>query len=124
MIKDYLSNPETYDRLEEHLITTFKNSLAHEAMQSEKFITPHYIDVCVDGTRLRDANPIFSVRNTDTGNILRIVISQTAKGYSVIHNDIEGFDELCLITQLRNLSRAIKETLKWAKSQSKLSNNQ
>lgn len=119
MIKDYLSNPETYDRLEEYLITTFKNSLANEAMQSEKFITPHYIDICVDGTRLRDANPIFSVRNTDTGNILRIVISQTAKGYSVIHNDIEGFDELCLIIQLRNLSRAIKQTLKWAKSQSK-----
>ncbi|MBV4539431.1 hypothetical protein [Pseudomonas urmiensis] len=119
MFKDYLSNPETYDRLEEHLINTFKNSLAKEAIQSEKFLTPHYIDICVDGTRLRDANPIFSVRNTDTGNILRIVISEGVKGYSAIHNDIEGFDELCLVIQLRNLGRAIKETIKWAKSQSK-----
>jgi hypothetical protein len=119
MMKDYLSNPEAYDRLEEQVISTFKRSLVKERMQSEKFITPYYRDVCVDGTRIRDANPIFSVRNTDTGNILRIVISEGVKGYSVIHNDIEGFDELCLIIQLRNLSRAIKETLKWAKSQSK-----
>lgn len=82
-----------------------------------QFKTPYYNTTCVNGTRLMDVNPIFSAQCEKTKNILRVAIHNGVPGLSEIHNDIDGKNELCLITNLDNIEAARTKISKWVKQQ-------
>lgn len=64
-----------------------------------------------------EANPIFSVRNTSTQNILRVVIHEAVKSYSTTHNKRDEAKELCLIIKISDLDRATNDINKWIDEQ-------
>lgn len=64
-----------------------------------------------------EANPIFSVRNTSTQNILRVVIHEAVNSYSTTHNKRDEAKELCLIIKISDLDRATNDINKWIDEQ-------
>jgi HD-GYP domain-containing protein (c-di-GMP phosphodiesterase class II) len=117
MFKDYLSNPDTYQKLESFFTSALNEHLYSKRINPAKYRTPYYNTTCVDGTRLMEANPIFSVRNTSTQNILRVVIHEAVKSYSTTHNKRDEAKELCLIIKISDLDRATNDINKWIDEQ-------
>ncbi|MET3678897.1 hypothetical protein ABIB24_000005 [Pseudomonas sp. UYEF17] len=117
MFKDYLSNPDAYQKLELFFTSALNEHLCSKKINPAKYRTPYYNTTCVDGTRLMEANPIFSVRNTSTQNILRVVIHEAVKSYSITHNKRDGAKELCLIIKISDLVHATNDINKWIDEQ-------
>lgn len=121
MFDDYLRNLDTYNDLENYFALWFSN-LITSLDKPSRFKTPHYNTSCVDGTRIMDANPIFSTRNEDTNNILRVVIHDGAPSLSEIHNDIDDYQELCIVTNIKSVEAAREKIYEWVRLQIRLSN--
>ncbi|MFK0314453.1 hypothetical protein ACIQUF_24890 [Pseudomonas sp. NPDC090233] len=121
MFSDYLVSYDAYIELENHFESSLRDFCKSNHLDVKEFVMPYYNNTCVDGTRLMDANPIFSTRHQQTGNILRVVICDEVRGYSSVHKDVDGFDELCLFIKLKSLSRALKDINSWAKAQASVS---
>ncbi|WP_313252084.1 hypothetical protein [Stenotrophomonas indicatrix] len=120
MFDDYLTNPITYDRLEQRFLDHFDAGISAARLRPEDFRSPHYNVFFVDGTKDREANPIFSAKHLPSGNIVRIVIFESHPEYTEVHNrvgDNDDKDELCLFMALPDMQRAMDMTVAWAKQQ-------
>ncbi|MFE3971970.1 hypothetical protein [Stenotrophomonas sp. YIM B13575] len=120
MFDDYLANPITYDRLEQYFLDHFDAGIRAAGLSREDFRRPHYNTFFVDGTKFRDANPIFSAKHLPSGNIVRIVIFDSSPEYSEVHKrvrDNDEKDELCLFITLPGMQRAMGTALAWAQQQ-------
>ncbi|MFK5668752.1 hypothetical protein ACI2OW_22995 [Pseudomonas shirazica] len=113
MYTDYLTNPESYKQLEEYFFEIFNNELQKRRSIAKDFTVPHYSAHFADGTPFMDANPIFSAKNTRTGNILRVVITEDVSEYAINHNSIDDFEELCLIMKISDISLTQQDISSW-----------
>jgi len=59
MFDDYLTNPIAYDRLEQRFLDHFDADIYAAGLRPEDFRSPHYNVSFVDGTKDREANPVF-----------------------------------------------------------------
>ncbi|MGH8097091.1 MULTISPECIES: hypothetical protein [Stenotrophomonas] len=74
----------------------------------------------VDGTKDREANPVFSAKHLPSGNLVRIVIFESHPEYTEVHNrvgDNDDQDGLCLLMALPDMQCAMDMTVAWAKQQ-------
>lgn len=120
MFDDYLANPIAYVRLEQYFLGHFDAGIHAAGLSSEDFRRPHYNTFFVDGTKCRDANPIFSAKHLPSGNIVRVVIFESDVEYTEVHNrvgDDNAKDELCVFITLSGMQRAMDTTIAWAKQQ-------
>ncbi|MBM9914789.1 MULTISPECIES: hypothetical protein [Stenotrophomonas] len=120
MFDGYLTNPITYDRLEQHFLDHFTAGIQATKLRAEDFRNPHYNVFFEDGTKDREANPIFSAKHLPSGNIVRIVIFDSSPEYSEVHKrvgDNDEKDELCLFITLPGMQRAMGTALAWAQQQ-------
>jgi len=120
MFETYLSDPQIYDRLEQHFLDTFATGIQAAGLRVGDFRSPHYNTFFVNGTKDRDANPIFSAKHLPSGNIVRIVIFDSSPEYSEVHKrvgDNDEKDELCLFITLPGMQRAMGTALAWARQQ-------
>ncbi|MGG6357301.1 hypothetical protein DBR33_10095 [Stenotrophomonas sp. HMWF022] len=120
MFDDYLANPIIYDRLEQCFLDHFDAGIHAAGLSREDFRRPHYNTFFVDGTKFRDANPIFSAKHLPSGNIVRVVICESDAEYTELHNWVGDNDaqvELCLFIALADMQRAMETTVVWAKQQ-------
>ncbi|PII19441.1 hypothetical protein CR919_12380 [Stenotrophomonas sp. LMG 10879] len=120
MFETYLSDPQIYDRLEQHFLDTFATGIQAAGLRVGDFRSPHYNTFFVDGTKDRDANPIFSAKHLPSGHIVRIVIFDSSPEYSEVHKrvgDNDEKDELCLFITLPGMQRAMGTALAWAQQQ-------
>ncbi len=120
MFDDYLANPIAYDRLEQYFLGHFDAGIHAAGLSSEDFRRPHYNTFFVDGTKCRDANPIFSAKHLPSGNIVRVVIFESDAEYTEVHNRVGDNDaqvELCLFIALPEMQRTMKTAVVWAKQQ-------
>lgn len=123
MFESYLSDPQIYDRLEQHFLDTFASGIRAAGLHAGDFRSPHYNTFFVDGTKDRDANPIFSAKHLPSGNIVRVVIFESHPEYTEVHNrvgDNDDRDELCLFITLLDLPRAMHTTVAWAQQQASI----
>ncbi len=123
MFDTYLSDPQVYDRLEQHIHDHFMTGINAASLRIEDFRSPHYNTFFVDGTKDRDANPIFSAKHLPSGNIVRIVILDSPPEYSEVRKrigDNEEKDELCLFITLLGVQRAMSTTVAWAQQQASI----
>ena len=120
MFDDYLISAKVYDQLEKYFIEVFEGEVKKNKINKAVFSYPHYNNYCVDGTRLMDADPMFSARAKTTGNILRVSIYENICDYSVIHNttgENDELDELLLAMKVEHIERARKDISDWVKRQ-------
>jgi len=120
MFDGYLTNPITYDRLEQHFLDHFTAGIQATKLRAEDFRNPHYNVFFEDGTKDREANPIFSAMHLPSGNIVRVVIFESDAEYTEVHNRVGDNDaqvELCLFIALPEMQRAMKTAVVWAKQQ-------
>ncbi|MBK0026888.1 hypothetical protein IAE57_12005 [Stenotrophomonas sp. S48] len=113
----HLSDPQVYDRLEQHVLDHFMAGIGAARLRAEDFRSPHYNVFFADGTKDREANPIFSAKHLPSGNIIRIVIFESHPVYTEVHNrvgDDNANDELCVFITLSGLERAMDRTVAWA----------
>lgn len=120
MYADYLTSPESYKKLEEYFLNIFNSELQKQRSIAADYTAPHYSAHFADGTPFMDANPIFSAKNTTTGNILRIVITEDVSEYAINHNSIEDFEELCLVMKISEISLAQQDISSWIAQQNRL----
>jgi len=123
MFETYLSDPQIYDRLEQHFLDTFASGVRAAGLHAGDFRSPHYNTFFVDGTKDRDANPIFSAKHLPSGNIVRVVIFESHPEYTEVHNrvgDNDDRDELCLFITLTDMHRAMDTTVAWAHQQASI----
>lgn len=119
----YLSDPQVYDHLEQHFLGAFTTGLQAANLRAEHFRSPYYKVFFVDGTKDRDANPIFSAKHLPSGNIVRVVIFESHPEYTEVHNrvgDNDDRDELCLFITLLDMERAMDTTVAWAQQQASI----
>ncbi len=119
----YLSDPQIYDRLEQHFLDHFIAGIQAAGLHVEDFPSPHYNVFFVDGSKDRDANPIFSAKHLLSGNIVRVVIFESHPEYTEVHNrvgDNDDRDELCLFITLLDMERAMDTTVAWAQQQASI----
>lgn len=120
VFETYLSDPQVYDRLEQHFLDAFTAGIQAADLRAEDFRSPHYNVFFVDGTKDREANPIFSAKHLPSGNIVRIVIFESPTEYAEVHKrvgDNDDKDELCLFITLSGMQRAMETTVAWATRQ-------
>ncbi|WP_156109548.1 hypothetical protein [Pseudomonas cremoricolorata] len=86
-------------------------------IKPDEFVSPYYNAKYANGAKIREANPIFSVRNKRTGNAFRIVIYNQVRGYAKHYKEIEGGNEVCLVIKIKHLKRARKDLMRWASLQ-------
>ncbi|TIK65426.1 hypothetical protein E4416_13895 [Stenotrophomonas maltophilia] len=123
MFDTYLSDPQVYDRLEQHFQDHFTAGIHAARLHIEDFRSPHYNTFFLDGTKDRDANPIFSAKHLPSGNIVRVVIFESHPEYTEVHNrvgDNDDRDELCLFITLLDMHRAMDTTVAWAQQQASI----
>lgn len=123
MFDTYLSDPQVYDRLEQHFLDTFASGIRAAGLHAGDFRSPHYNTFFADGTKDRDANPIFSAKHLPSGNIVRIVIFDSSPEYSEVHKrvgDNDEQDELCLFITLPGMLRAMGTAVAWAQQQASI----
>lgn len=117
MHTDFLESPEKYKLLEEFFLNIFIDEIEKQKSTRAKYTTPHYSAHFADGTPFMDGNPIFSAKNTETGNILRIVITEDVSEYARNHNTIDESEELCLIMKISEISLARQDISLWIAQQ-------
>ncbi|MCE7764308.1 hypothetical protein GQL56_16790 [Pseudomonas putida] len=117
MHTDFLDLPEKYKLLEDYFIQIFNQEIEEQKSTPAEFITPHYSGHFADGTPFMDGNPIFSAKNTTTGNILRIVISDDVSKYAKNHNTVDDFEELCLVMKISEISLVRPDISSWIAQQ-------
>jgi len=120
MFDGYLTNPITYDRLEQHFLDHFTAGIQATKLRAEDFRNPHYNVFFEDGTKDREANPIFSAMHLPSGNIVRVVICGSHPEYTELRKRVGDNDaqvELCLFIALPEMQRAMKTAVVWAKQQ-------
>ena len=119
-VRNLPARSAVHDRLEQHFLDAFTAGIRAANLRAEDFRSPHYNVFFVDGTKDREANPIFSAKHLISGNIVRIVIFESPPDYTEVHNrvgDDNAKDELCVITTLSGMQRAMDSTVAWAKQQ-------
>lgn len=123
MFGAYLSDPQIYDRLEQHFLDSFASGIQAAGLRVGDFRSPHYNTFFADGTKDRDANPIFSAKHLPSGNIVRIVIFDSTPEYSEVHKrvgDNDDKNELCLFITLPGMRRAMSTVVAWAQQQASI----
>ncbi|KAF1013944.1 MAG: hypothetical protein GAK31_02967 [Stenotrophomonas maltophilia] len=123
MFETYLSDPQIHDRLEQHFLGAFATGIQAAGLRVEDFRSPYYNIRFVDGTKNRDANPIFSPKHLPSGNSVRIIIVDSPPEYSEVHKrvgDKDEKDELCLFITLPGMQRAMGTTVAWAQQQASI----
>lgn len=116
MHTDFRESPEKYKLLEEFFLKIFNEEIKDQKIRAE-FTTPHYSAHYADGTPFMDGNPIFSAKNTVTGNILRIVINEDVSKYAKNLNTIDDFEELCLVMNISEIGLARQDISSWIAQQ-------
>ena len=110
---------ETFPSVQATLaLDAFTAGIQAANLRAEDFRSPHYNVFFVDGTKDREANPIFSAKHLISGNIVRIIIFESPPDYTEVHSrigDDNAKDELCVITTLSGMQRAMDSTVAWAK---------
>ncbi len=117
MYTDYLKNPESHKQLEEYFFEIFNNELQKRRSIAKDFTATHYSAHFADGTPFMDANPISSAKNTRTGNILRVVITEDVSEDAINQNSIDDFEELCLVMKISDISLAQQDISSWIAEQ-------
>ena len=116
MFKGYLDNAQSYVELERHLYELFYSEGQAHGLDASKFKMPYCNTKFSDGTPCQDGNPIFSTRNENTDQILRIVLDDDIDTL-VSYHDKEINCELVLVGKVALLDEIKKEMCKWIRSQ-------
>ncbi|WP_442789534.1 hypothetical protein [Paenibacillus sp. CAA11] len=103
-----LTDEQAYSELENTFVSAFINLLM-EGDQSD-WVIPYYQTCFANGTRVRDANPIFSAKSISSGKSVRIILEPLESLEGVEHwLDANEKNELVLVC---SLSKSHAETVR------------
>lgn len=110
MYDDYLTNIETYSKLENLFLESF---LEHTQNRSENsYKVPFYKTTFNNGQPFGDANPIFSAFNTESKEAIRIVITED-NNVSIVKKNTDHGCETIIFGGLLNLSEILDKLKAW-----------
>ncbi|GLO58908.1 hypothetical protein GIB19_27900 [Pseudomonas sp. ITEM 17296] len=112
MYDDFLSNIETYTKLEELFKSAFA---AHTKTTSSTshYITPFYNTTFKNGQPFRNANPIFSALNLKSKKLIRIIIEENEHNISVVEKKTDHGTETIIFGGTTNLSEILIKMQEW-----------
>ena len=113
MFKNYLSNPDTYKNLEEHIVNKFTRLANTKKIETSSFSLPFYTTKFSDGTSFMDANPIFSVKNMKTGDIFKAILDEEIDKPFIATKNTELGQELSITLPLKSINSLDAEISKW-----------
>lgn len=113
MFKNYLSNPDTYKNLEEHIINKFTRLANTKNIETNSFSLPFYNTKFSDRTSFMDANPIFSVKNIKTGGIFKAILDEEIDKPFIATKNTELGQELSITLPLKSIDSLDAEISKW-----------
>lgn len=116
MSGEYLSGMDRYLRLEQDFYNFFHLEVQKSQIVTELFKAPYYNTFFSNGTPFMDGNPIFSVRNEVSGQILRIVLDEEVDELSS-YQDKEAGCELVIFGNLSLMDEIKKMISAWIKAQ-------
>jgi hypothetical protein len=113
---EYLSDKDCYLRLERIFYDFFRVEVQKSQSITAVFKAPYYNTFFSNGTPFMDGNPIFSVRNEVSGQILRIVLDEEVDELSS-YQDKEAGCELVIFGNLSLMDEIKKMISAWIKAQ-------
>lgn len=74
MFENYLQDALVYKKLEEHLVVFFNSKIAELRINGNFYELGFYNTKFSNGESFMDGNPIFSVKNKQNENVLKVII--------------------------------------------------
>jgi hypothetical protein len=114
---NYLNDPNIYRIVEEYFMRFFDKLLADEEAKGANWIYPFYNAKCVDGSVLRDANPIFSAKNKRRNSIIRVILDENGGRFTYWDNiTMENEREFVICGSINDMESIKVEIVKWLKN--------